>query len=78
MLPTPTYPMWYNVIPPFVLLDPNLYLAYPTRTKGLDSSIFRNYIGYVLGNVCPIPKQLIVPQYIYHTLLEITFLQWFN
>ncbi len=57
--------MWYNVIPPFVPLNPNLYPTYPTRTKGLDSSIFRNYIGYVLGNVYPIPKQLVVaPTYI--------------
>jgi hypothetical protein len=43
MLPTSTYPMWYNVIPFFVPLDPNLYPTYPTKTKGLDSLIFRNY-----------------------------------
>jgi len=61
ILPTSTYPMWYNVIPPFVPLDPSLYLAYPIRTKGFDSWIFRNYIGYVLGNVYLILKQLIVP-----------------
>jgi len=36
--------MWYNVIPPFVLLDLSLY---PTRTKGLDFMMFRNYMGYV-------------------------------
>ncbi len=53
--------MWYNVIPPFVPLNPNLYPTYPIGTKGLDSSIFRNYIGYVLGNVYPISKQLVVP-----------------
>jgi hypothetical protein len=41
MLVISTYPMWYNVIPPFVPLDPCLYLAYPIRTKGLDSSIFK-------------------------------------
>jgi hypothetical protein len=40
VLPTLTYPMWYNVIPPFVPLNPSLYLAYPTRTKGFDPSIF--------------------------------------
>jgi hypothetical protein len=40
MLPISTYLMWYNVIPPFVHLDPSLYPAYPTRTKGLDSLIF--------------------------------------
>jgi hypothetical protein len=53
--------MWYNVIPPFVLLNPNLYLAYPTRTKGLDSSIFWNYIGYVPRNVYLILEQHVVP-----------------
>jgi hypothetical protein len=26
--------MWYNVMPFYVFLDLNLYLAYPTRTKG--------------------------------------------
>jgi hypothetical protein len=58
MLPTSTYPMWYNVIPFFVPLNSNLYLAYPTKTKGLDSSIFRNYTGYVPRNVYPVPKLL--------------------
>jgi len=35
MLPTSTYPMWYNVIPPFVPLDLSLYPAYQIGTKGL-------------------------------------------
>jgi hypothetical protein len=61
MLPTSTYPMWYNVIPFFVPLDLSLYPTYLTGTKGLDFSIFRNCIGYVFGNVYPIPGQLIVP-----------------
>jgi hypothetical protein len=61
MLSTSTYPMWYNVIPLFVPLDPSLYLTYPTKTKGLDSSIFRNYTCYVLGNVYLVHKQLVVP-----------------
>jgi hypothetical protein len=51
MLPISTYPMWYNVIPPFVPLDFSLYLAYPIGTKGFDFLIFRNYIGYVPKNV---------------------------
>jgi hypothetical protein len=51
MLPTLTYLMWYNAIPPFVPLNPSLYPAYPIITKGLDSSIFRNYTGYVHENV---------------------------
>jgi hypothetical protein len=50
MLPTSTYPMWYDVIPPFVPLDPSLYPAYPTGTKGIDSSVFKNYTNYVHGN----------------------------
>ncbi len=61
MLPISTYPMWYNVIPPFMPLDPSLHLVYPTGTKGFDPSIFRNYIGYVLKYMYPIPKQPIVP-----------------
>jgi hypothetical protein len=51
MLPISTYPMWYNIIPPFVPLDPNLYLVYPTRTKGITFSIFRNYTCYVFEYV---------------------------
>jgi hypothetical protein len=56
MLPTSTYPMWYNVIPPFVPLDLSLYITYQIGAKGLDFSIFKNYIGYVLGNVYLIPE----------------------
>jgi hypothetical protein len=56
MLPTSTYPMWYDVIPPFVPLDPSLYPTYETIAKGLDSSIFRNYTGAIPGNVYLIPK----------------------
>jgi len=33
MLPTSTYPMWYDVIPPFVPLNLSLYLANPIGTK---------------------------------------------
>jgi len=61
MLSTSTYPIWYNVIPPFVPLDPNMYPTYLTRTKGFDSSIFRNYISYVPGNLYLVPGQLVVP-----------------
>jgi hypothetical protein len=51
MLPTAIYPMWHNVIPPFVPLDLSLYLAYPTGTKGLDYLIFKNHTCYVPENV---------------------------
>jgi hypothetical protein len=61
MIPTLTYPMWYNVIHVFVLVDPSLYLVYQTEAKGLDSLIFKNCIGYLLGNVYPIPEQHVVP-----------------
>jgi hypothetical protein len=44
MLPTSTYPMWYNVIPPFVPLNPSLCSTYPTRTKGLHSLIHVMYL----------------------------------
>jgi hypothetical protein len=61
MLPISTYPMWYNVIPPFMLLDPSLYPTYQTRTKGLDSSVFKNYITYVPRNVYLVSEQHVVP-----------------
>jgi hypothetical protein len=61
MLPPSTYPMWYNVIPLFVPLDHNLYPTCPTRTKELDSSIFRNYKKYVPRNLYIISEQHVVP-----------------
>jgi hypothetical protein len=61
MLPTSTYPMWYNVIPPFVPLDPSLYPTYPIGTKGFDYSIFKNYTCYVLGNVYLLHGRFVVP-----------------
>jgi hypothetical protein len=61
MLPTSTYPMWYNVIPPFVPLDPKLYQENPIRTKGLEFSIFKNYTCYVPRNVYLVLKQSVVP-----------------
>ncbi len=53
--------MWYNVIPPFVPLNPSLYPTYPTGIKGFDSSIFGNYTSFVLGNVYLVLEQPIVP-----------------
>jgi hypothetical protein len=44
-----------------VPLNPSLYPTYLTGTKGLDSSIFRNYTGYVSGNVYLIPEQHVAP-----------------
>jgi hypothetical protein len=42
-------------------LDLSLYLANPIRTKGLDSSIFKNYTSYVHGNVYLVLEQPLVP-----------------
>ncbi len=42
-------------------LDPSLYLAYPTRTKGFDSSIFSNYTSYIPRNVYLVLEQFVVP-----------------
>jgi hypothetical protein len=65
MLPTSTYLMWYNVIHPFVPLDPSLYSTYRTRAKGFDSLIFKNYTCYVPRNVYPVLEQpTVLPTYI--------------
>ncbi len=54
-------PMWYNVIPPFVPLDPSLYPTYPIGAKGLDLLILKNYACCVPRYVYRVPKQPIVP-----------------
>jgi hypothetical protein len=73
MLLTSTYPMWYNVIPPFLPLDPGLYPTYQIGTKGLNSSIFRNYTCYVLGNVYLVFEQHVVPlTYIFTVVQQVT------
>jgi len=46
-----SYPLWCL----------SLYPTYQIGTKGLDSLIFKNYIGYVLGNVYQVHEQLVVP-----------------
>jgi hypothetical protein len=51
MIPTSTYLMWYNVIPYFVHLDPNLYPIYQIGAKGFDYSIFKNYTSYVIMEI---------------------------
>jgi len=47
VVPTFTYPMWYNVIPPYILSNPSLYLAYLTKMKRFYPLISNNYIGYI-------------------------------
>jgi hypothetical protein len=61
VLPIFTYPTWYNVIPPFVPLNPSLYPTNLIRKKGFDLMIFRNYIGYVPRYVYPVSEQPIAP-----------------
>jgi hypothetical protein len=67
-LPTSTYPLWYNVIPPFVPLKLSLYPAYLIGTKRLDPSIFRNYTSYVVGYVYLILEQPIVQPTLSHSI----------
>jgi hypothetical protein len=53
--------MWYNVIPPFVPLNPSLYLTYLIGTKGPDPMMFRNYISYVPRYAYLMREQPIIP-----------------
>jgi hypothetical protein len=78
MLPISTYPMWYDVIPPFMPLDLSLYPTYQIGANKLDSSIFRNYIGYVPRNVYLILEQPVVPPTYVPYSVGNQFLQWFN
>ncbi len=58
-IPTSTYPIWYNVILPYIPLDPNLYPAYTTKEKKIDLLIPRNYTSYVPRYV--FSEQLVIP-----------------
>jgi hypothetical protein len=40
VVPYLPYPMWYNTIPSFVPMDPNMYSSYYFIIKGLDPLIF--------------------------------------
>jgi hypothetical protein len=77
ILPTSTYPMWYNVIPPFVFLDPNLYPTYQLEQNDLIiRSLGIIQVMYLV--MCTQYLNNLYHQHIYHTLLDINFLQWFN
>jgi len=41
--------MWYNTIPPFIPMDPNMYSMYYSGIKGLDPLIFKKREKYVVG-----------------------------
>jgi len=67
-----TYPMWYNVIPPYIPLNPNLYSTYPTKIKWFDPLISRNiHIGYILEYVYLIPELIIPPKQTPHIACKI-------
>ncbi len=50
---TITYPMWYNTIPFFIPMDPNMYFMYYSRIKRLDPLIYGKNKGYVVGVIQP-------------------------
>ncbi len=50
VVPYPPYPMWYNIIPPFVPMDPNMYSMYYSRIKGLDPLIFKRKEKYIISH----------------------------
>lgn len=39
--------MWYNTLPPFVPMYPNMYPTYYSKIKGLDPSIVGRKEGHV-------------------------------
>jgi hypothetical protein len=41
------YPMWYNIVPPFVPMDPNMYSLYYFGIKEPDSLTFGRKEKYV-------------------------------
>jgi hypothetical protein len=59
--------MWYNTIPSFVLMDPNMYSMYYSRIKWPNPLISRRNKGYAVGvtQLKPIPliEQLVQNQY---------------
>jgi len=48
-IPYPPYPMWYNTIPPFVPMDPNMYSMYYYGIKIPDPLIFRKKERYAVN-----------------------------
>jgi hypothetical protein len=50
-----------NVIPPYILLNPNLYPTYTIETKGFDPLISKNYTSYVLGYILTLEQPSVIP-----------------
>ncbi len=42
--------MWYNTLPPFVPMDPNMYPTYYSRVKRLDPSIVGRKEGHATNH----------------------------
>jgi hypothetical protein len=61
VVPTFTYPMWYNVMPLYILSNPSLYLAYPFKMRRFYPLISKNYIGYIPRYVHLVSKKLVIP-----------------
>jgi hypothetical protein len=47
------YPMWHNIVPSFIPMDPNIYSMYYSGIKGPDPLNSRRRKGYVVGVVQP-------------------------
>jgi hypothetical protein len=49
--------MWYNIIPPFVPMDPNMYSMYYYKIKGPNPLIFGRKERYVANiiQLKPVP-----------------------
>jgi hypothetical protein len=74
MLPTSIYPMWYNVIPPFVPLNPSCIQLIKLEQKDfIHQSLGIIHVMY-LGMCTQYMNNLLYHQHIYQTLLEIDFL----
>jgi hypothetical protein len=43
------YPMWYNIVPPFVPMDRNMYSMYYFGIKGPNPLIFGRHERYAVG-----------------------------
>jgi hypothetical protein len=51
VMPYPPYLMWYNTIPPFVPMDPNMNTMYYSGIKGLNPLSFGRKEKYVTGTI---------------------------
>jgi hypothetical protein len=64
--------MWYNTIPSFVPMDPNMYFMYYPGIKGLDPLIFGRKKAYATSVIqldsMPLVEQLVQNQYLVRVL----------